>query len=135
MSRIFIDIPFTEIEKAYKASIKKRNICKLIPHSRFTFDFVMDCGYGTRRVEEEDGNKIQFEQIVCEGIGGESTGTSASTCRNCIIYSCKHQTKRVKCKEKECDKEYHDKCVKCHILVDLIKARQKAFKEMSKWNQ
>lgn len=132
---IFIDIPYKELKKAVVEAEKKKGICKLLPHGRFTFEFVRDCGYSVRRVEESDGQKINFDLLVCEGIGGKSTGTSANICKNCVIDKCKHKhTKKEKCSvyPEKCDTKYHIKCEDCGTLVDLLTERKLVVRQLKR---
>lgn len=138
INKIFIDIPFTELKKAVKEAEKKQGICKILPHGRFLFSFVRDCGLNVRRIEEEDGQKITFDLLVCEALGGNSTGTSADHCRNCVIDACKHEhTKREKCDEPECSHfgKFHTLCLDCGVMVDLLNERKQMQKKLQKMNK
>lgn len=134
-NKIFIDIPYGELKKAITTIEKKVGICKILPHGRFLFDFVADCGLGIHRVEERDGQEIKFDLIVCEALGGESTGTSAKECRNCVVKACKHEhTTKEKCTAEECPDygKYHIKCLDCGTYVDILKRKEKQMKKLRK---
>ena len=127
-----IDIPYELIKEAVERIEKKKGTCKFLPNARFKWQYSRN-NYGHIQVGEsmpnlygsDERSFIDIDCLVCDGVkmGGKNTGTAAEHCRNCIIYSCKHEhTKKEKCKSKECPKfgKYHSRCLDCGALVDLL---------------
>jgi len=66
----WFDVPPEAIAQYQIAAKKKRGICCQELHGRFALS---------------EGGTIFFETLVCKGLNGQNTGTSAPYCKNCVL--------------------------------------------------
>jgi len=137
ISYYFIDIPYRDLKKATEKIEKKVGICDHLPCGRFRFDFIKTWSEEhlnhMGRITNNDGSNIRFELICCDGekMGGNSTGTAAEHCRNCVTERCKHKnTREVKCDRVGCEIDKHIECLDCGVFVDLLEADEENKKEL-----
>lgn len=85
-----IDIEYETLKEAVKAIEAKKGICEALPSARFSWKHdrmvVGHLQVGNHMPSlggPDECSGIKFELIVCDQLGGRSTGTSAKGCRNC----------------------------------------------------
>ena len=90
----FIDIPYEQLKKALEKIEAKKGICKVLPSARFSWLYSRIIGGKHIQVGENMPNLfapsersfITFECLICDRLGGDSVGTSAENCRNCVLF-------------------------------------------------
>lgn len=85
-----IDIEYETLKQAIKAIEAKEGICERLPSARFRWrrermvGNLIQVGNHMISLERPDKNShLDFELIVCDQLGGRSTGTGANMCQNC----------------------------------------------------
>jgi len=74
-----VDIPYTALKKAVERIEKKIGICDKLPSARF---HILD-DHMAEFFKEERG-EWAFDGIICDQMGGESTGWGIEECQNCL---------------------------------------------------
>uniref|UniRef100_A0A6M3LCV2 Uncharacterized protein n=1 Tax=viral metagenome TaxID=1070528 RepID=A0A6M3LCV2_9ZZZZ len=88
----FIDIEYETLKSAIKEIEKKKDTCKILPSARFIWNNgricfeVIQVGNHMPNIGAPDSNAgVIFSLLVCDQLGGKSTGTSAGCCSNCKL--------------------------------------------------
>jgi hypothetical protein len=86
----FIDIEYETLKQAIQEIEKKKGVCEKLPSARFRWAYerltggVLQVGNNMPNLmAKDDCSDVMFELIVCDQLGGKSTGTSAAICYNC----------------------------------------------------
>ena len=96
-----ITIPYRLLKEAINRAEKKQGTCHIIPSARFEWEGARTLDYSEighkpyiqvgehmpSTVFGEECATIEFTTLVCDQIGGESTGTAAEQCENCLRYN------------------------------------------------
>lgn len=92
-----IDIPYRLLKEAVQRIEKKEGTCHVLPSCRFEWDGARVNKYGEPTIQISENmpsldcgwehGTIKLTTLVCEGVGGESTGTAAERCENCIKHN------------------------------------------------
>jgi len=96
-----ITIPYRLLKEAVDRIEKKKGVCVILPSARFEWEDARILDYSEIghkpyiQVGEhmpsisgiDDTSKIEFTTLVCDQLGGESTGCAAERCENCLKYN------------------------------------------------
>jgi hypothetical protein len=117
----FIDIEYETLKQAIKEIESKRGICEILPSARFKWQYDRIIGGLTqvgnhmpRVYQPEECSQVAFDCLVCDRLGGRSTGTGAKNCRNCKplkrrpLYPDRQATKTWQYKDATCYLVYHE---------------------------
>lgn len=93
----FIDIPCEELKKAIESIEKKQGVCKKLPSARFKWthsrvvsvpiihDAAIQVGTLMPNIgKPSETSEIIFGGLVCDQLGGQSTGIGAEKCTRCM---------------------------------------------------
>lgn len=66
----YLDIPAEAADAFREAEAKKKGVCCQRLHGRFDI---------------RENGRVVFSGLICKGLGGHNTGTSAPYCQNCKL--------------------------------------------------
>jgi len=84
---VSVDIPYKVLKEAVERIEKKQGICEKLPSARFMVhqNELPDINFDTFGVSVRPAYTWFIQSLVCDQMGGKSTGCSAEHCKNCIL--------------------------------------------------
>ncbi len=84
---VSVDIPYKVLKEAVQRIEKKMGVCENLPSARFMVhqDDLPRLSIFSTDIPYQPAYSWFVETLVCDQMGGKSTGCSAEHCKNCIL--------------------------------------------------
>jgi len=84
---VSVDIPYEVLKKAVERIEQKKGICEKLPSARFMIhqDELPSIDIDSFNLSVRPAYTWFVQTLVCDKMGGKSTGVAADQCENCVL--------------------------------------------------